>query len=171
MAGFQIIIYGIDGDGGGREGGGGMGGGKGGGMGGREGGEGRGEGRGGGKGGREGGGGKGDEEKVHFTKHFTKEGREMSRYYTLVQGKRTGLRSNKLAAPSDAKLVFCFFFFSSARLLKKRSYAIDKMHRSLRVAIPSPPPAKVKRKRRNVYENPNRTLLIVLCDDTINYAI
>ena len=67
---------------------------------------------GGGKGGgREGGGGKGDEEKVHFTKHFTKEGREMSRYYTLVQGKRTGLRSNKLAAPSDAKLVFCAFFF------------------------------------------------------------
>ena len=35
----------------------------------------------------------------------------MSRYYTLVQGKRTGLRSNKLAAPSDAKLVFCVFFF------------------------------------------------------------
>ena len=35
-----------------------------------------------------------DEEKVHFTKHFTKEGREMSRYYTLVQGKQTGLRSN-----------------------------------------------------------------------------
>ena len=66
----------------------------------------------------------------------------MSRYYTLVQGKRTGLRSNKLAAPSDAKLVFCFFFFSSARLLKKRSYAIDKMHRSLRVAIPSPPPPR-----------------------------
>ena len=66
------------------------------------------------------------------------------------------------------------FFFSSARLLKKRPYAIDKMHRSLRVAIPSPPPpppAKVKRKRRNVYENPNRTLLIVFCDDTINYAI
>ena len=86
-----------------------------------------------------GGGGKGDEEKVHFTKHFTKEGREMSRYYTLVQGKRTGLRSNKLAAPSDAKLVFCVFL-SSARLLKKLPYAIDKMHRSLRVAIPSPPP-------------------------------
>ena len=97
----------------------------------------------------------------------------MSRYYTLVQGKRTGLRSNKLAAPSDAKLVFCVFF-SSARLLKKRPYAIDTMHRSLRVAIlspPPPPPAKVKRKRRNVYENPNRTLLIVFCDDTINYAI
>ena len=95
----------------------------------------------------------------------------MSRYYTLIQGKRTGLRSNKLAAPSDAKLVFCVFF-SSARLLKKRPYAIDKMHRILRVAIPSPPPpAKVKRKRRNVYENPNRTLLIVPCDDTINYAI
>ena len=58
-----------------------------------------------------GGGGKGEEEKFHFTKHFTKEGREMSRYYTLVQGKRTGLQSNKLAAPSDAKLVFCVFFF------------------------------------------------------------
>ena len=134
MAGFQIIIYGIDGDGGG------------------------------------GGGGRVDEEKVHFTKHFTKEGREMSRYYTLVQGKQTGLRSNKLAAPSDAKLVFCVFF-SSARLLKKRPYAIDKILRNLSVAIPSPPPPKVKRKRRNVYENPNRTLLTVFCDDTINYAI
>ena len=65
----------------------------------------------------------------------------MSRYYTLVQGKRTGLRSNKLAAPSDAKLVFCAFF-SSARLLKKRPSAIVKMHRSLRVAIPTPPPPR-----------------------------
>ena len=117
-----------------------------------------------------GGGGRGEGEKVLFTKHFTKEGRETSRYYTLVQGKRTGLRSNKLAAPSDTKLVFCVFL-SSARLLKKLPYAIDKMHRSLRVAIPSPPPPNVKRKRRNVYENPNRTLLIVFCDDTINYAI
>ena len=88
-----------------------------------------------------------DEEKVHFTKHFTKEGREMSRYYTLVQGKQTG-RTER------CKISILFVFFSSARLLKKRPYTIDKMLRNLRVAIPSPPPRQGKTEEKERLRKP-----------------